>query len=99
MVVIVFRMRMQKGAEQELAQSARAMYQLAAGSPGFVSYKHFMAADGESLAHIEFASEEDAAHFRGLPAHRTVQERARTGLLTEFRMQVCTLVRELRFPT
>jgi len=97
-VVIVFRMRMQPGAQKELVASTRAMYALAAAQPGFVAYKHFMAEDGELLAHIEFASEEAAAAFRAHPEHRAVQERGRDGLLAEYRMQICTLVRESRFP-
>ena len=47
--------------------------------------------------HMKAADALDKA-FRAHPEHRAVQERARDGLLVAYRMQVCTLVREARFP-
>jgi len=98
MVIVVFRMRMREGAAAELTESTRRMVALASAEPGFVSYKHFMASDGELVAIIEFDSLEAAARFREQPDHRAVQERGREALLAEYRMQICELVRERRGP-
>lgn len=98
MVVIVFRSRIQAGTEKQLMQAGMRMYQLASSMPGFVSYKNFAAADGETVAIVQFETLEDSARWREHAEHRVVQERGRGELFSEFSVQVCELVRESRYP-
>jgi hypothetical protein len=56
--------------------------------PGFVSYKDYAAADGESLALVEF---QDERHAAGV-AHAS-GARAGAGHLSEYHAQVCTPTR------
>jgi heme-degrading monooxygenase HmoA len=63
-----------------------------------VSYKDFVADDGESVSIVEFDTPEHLAAWREHPEHRKVQARAREALLSEFRVQVCRLERQATFP-
>jgi heme-degrading monooxygenase HmoA len=98
MMVTVFRARPRPEALAELEDSGRRMYELAAAMPGFVSYKDYASSDGESVSIVEFDTPEHLAAWREHPEHRTVQARAREALLAEYRVQVCRLERESRFP-
>ncbi len=74
------------------------MYELASAMPGFVSYKDFVAADGEAVAIVEFATLADCTRWRDHPEHRQVQERGKYDFFSEYRVQVCELVRESSSP-
>jgi heme-degrading monooxygenase HmoA len=98
MVVVVFRARLKPEANQEtLAQLGQRMYELASSMPGYVSYKDFTAADGESVAIVEFESLETLAVWREHPEHKAVQQRGRDEFFAEYHIQVCTPVRDYRF--
>lgn len=97
MVVVIFRMRAREGALPELGRTAQRMQALAADQPGFVAYKHFMAADGESLALATFERPEHAEAWRVHPEHQAVQARAREALLASYHVQICDLVRERQY--
>ncbi|MBK8908141.1 MAG: antibiotic biosynthesis monooxygenase [Rhodospirillales bacterium] len=99
MIVIVFRTRMRDDADLTEVETVGArMYELAANMPGFVSYKEFAAADGESLAFVEFRSLETLAAWRDHPEHREAQERGREAYFTSYHIQVCEIVRDYAFP-
>jgi heme-degrading monooxygenase HmoA len=99
MVVVVFRSRIRPDVDMTALEAAGMwMYQRASQMPGFVSYKDFGAADGESVAIVEFATLEDSARWRDDPEHRRVQELGKAQYFSEFRVQVCELVRESRSP-
>ncbi len=98
MMVIVFRARARQEALAELEESGRLMADLATAMPGFVSYKDYVSGDGESVSIVEFDTPEHLAAWREHPEHRRVQLRARAALLEEYRVQVCRLERESRFP-
>ena len=98
MVVIVFRTRLREGVdEQELERVGARMYELASGMAGFVSYKDYAAADGEFVSVVEFESLETLAAWRDHPEHREIQARGRSHYFSEYRVQVCTAVREYAF--
>jgi heme-degrading monooxygenase HmoA len=99
MVVVVFRSRIRPGTEAELGRVGERMYELASAMPGYISYKDFTAADGESVSIIEFESLETLARWREHVEHKAAQERGRREFFSEYRIQVCTPVRESRFPT
>jgi heme-degrading monooxygenase HmoA len=83
--------------DEELAKVGQRMYELASSMPGFISYGDFMAADGENVAVIEFESLETLAAWREHPDHILAQQRGRSEFFTEYRIQVCTLVRGYDF--
>jgi len=97
MVVIVFRSRVREGVDEELGRVGERMYELASSMPGFISYKDFVAEDGENVTVIEFESLETLAAWREHPEHKVAQERGRTELFSEYHIQVCTPVRDYRF--
>jgi heme-degrading monooxygenase HmoA len=101
MVVVVFRSRMRQdipeGQLGELGVMAQRMYELASGMPGFISYKDFVAEDGENVSVVEFESPETLAAWRDHPEHKVVQERGRADFFAEYHIQVCTPIRGYSF--
>jgi heme-degrading monooxygenase HmoA len=100
MVVIVFRSR-SKGPQADAAAApiGARMFELATQMPGFVSYKDFVAEDGESVSIVEFDTLEHLQAWRTHPEHVAAQERGRRELFSDYRVQVCQLLRESRFPS
>lgn len=97
MVVIVFRSRVRQGVDEELGRVGERMYELASSMPGFLSYKDFVAEDGENVTIIEFESLETLAAWREHPEHKIAQGQGRTEFFAEYHIQVCTPVRDYRF--
>ena len=65
----------------------------AAASPGFVEFKEFVAADGERLALVTFASDTAEAAWRDDTEHRAAQEEGRDVFYSEYDVAVCSVVR------
>lgn len=100
MVVTVFRSRLREGVDMAaLEAAAMRMYELASAMPGFVSYKDYSAADGESVSIVEFADEASLLAWRNHPEHRQVQQRGRDEFMSEYRIQVCQALRDYSFPS
>ena len=97
MVVVVFRSRLRPGVESQIEAVGGRMYELAARMPGFVSYREYAAADGESVAIVEFESHETLAAWREHPEHRQAQAAGRERFFSEYRITVCDAVRESSF--
>jgi heme-degrading monooxygenase HmoA len=83
--------------EAEIEATGARMYELAAAMPGFVSYREYQAADGESVAIVEFESPETLAAWREHPEHRQAQALGRERWFSEYRVQVCDVAREYSF--
>lgn len=99
MIVIVFRNRIRQDViEQELEELSKRMYLLACKMPGFISYKDFAAPDGEYVSIVEFESLETLAAWRNHPEHKEAQHQGRERYFSEYHIQVCTTVRDYRFP-
>jgi len=98
MVVIVFRARLRPGSEAALGPLGMRMLELGRAQPGFVSYKDFVAGDGETVSIVEFETLEDSANWRNNAEHRAVQDLAKASYFSEYSVQVCELVRESRSP-
>lgn len=102
MIVTVFRSRARTDlsveTQERLAHLGSRMYELAIAMPGFVSYKDFSSADGESVTIVEFETMEDNLRWRNHPEHVAVQAFGRSDVFLEYRIQVCQRVRESRFP-
>ena len=98
MMVVVFRSRLRPDVDlPTLEQAGMRMYELAASMPGFVSYKEFAAEDGESLALVEFAGEEELKAWRDHPEHAAIQAHGRTSVFESYDISVCEIVRRYGF--
>jgi heme-degrading monooxygenase HmoA len=97
MVVIVFRSRIREGVDRELTEVGGRMYELASSMPGYISYKDFVAEDGENVSIIEFESLETLAAWREHPEHKAAQQRGREAFFSEYHIQVCSPVRDYSF--
>jgi len=97
MALTVFRSRLKTGEEAELEPVGARMYELATSMPGFVSYREYQSADGESVAIVEFESKETLAAWRNHPEHLAAQEKGRSRWFAEYRIQVCEAVRDYSF--
>jgi heme-degrading monooxygenase HmoA len=98
MIIIVFRSRIRESVNQaELEQLGQRMYELASSMPGYISYKDFIAADGENVSIIEFDSLKTLAAWREHPEHMLAQQRGRQEFFTDYHIQVCTPTRDYSF--
>ncbi|HEY2898929.1 MAG TPA: antibiotic biosynthesis monooxygenase [Polyangia bacterium] len=99
MIVTIFRSRVRADVESAALEMLGArMHELAIQMPGFISYKDFAAADGETVTIVEFESEEAQRAWREHPEHREAQRLARERFLSSYQIQIGTPSRTLRFP-
>lgn len=97
MVVILFRTRLRADCPASYAPLAERMLELARAIPGFVSFHHYQAADGERISVVEFESEASAHAWRDHPEHLEAQGRGRDEFYAWYRLQVCRQERETAF--
>ena len=97
--VIVFRSRLRPGVREKYDPRADEVHALAITMPGFVSSRDYISADGERLAVVEFAGADELAGWRDHPDHRRAQEEGRAHFYSEYRIQVCELLRESSRPS
>ena len=98
MVLTVFRSRMRSGVDVAVLEKTGArMYELATRMPGFISYKDFTAADGESVSLVEFESAETLLAWRNHPEHEEAQRLGREQFFSEYRIQVGIPSRTYRY--
>jgi heme-degrading monooxygenase HmoA len=94
MIVTVFRKRMNPGAQDEYDSMAGRMSELARTIPGHISHKGFVAADGEQVTIVEFESEQALQEWRIHPEHGVAKRRAVKTLFSEYKFQICSVIRE-----
>ena len=97
-VLTVFRNRLRPEAVDEYGPLADRMAALAETMPGFVERKTYVAEDGERVTLVVFATPEQQRAWRDHPEHRAAQRAGVERLYSEYRIQVCTLEDERRFP-
>lgn len=97
MIVTVFRSRVLPEAEAEYAEWAKRMGAIAATMPGYISHKGFVAEDGERLTLVEFESEEGQRAWAMQADHVQAKKHGRQRFYAEYRVQVCTLMRDGSF--
>ena len=98
MIVVVFRARWRADSDLKALEAlGMRMYELAASMPGFIGYKDFTAADGESVSIVEFADAASLHAWREHPEHAAAQERGRLEFMDDYTIQVCTLERTSTF--
>jgi len=96
-IVTVFRSRLRDDRAEGYETTADAMEQRARTMPGFVDFASFVAADGERVSVIVFASREAHDAWRDDAIHRAAQERGRSDWYAEYSIQVCELVAQRGF--
>ena len=98
MIIVVFRTHVKPGADlEELQTLFKQMLALVSEMPGFLSIKDFSAQDGESLALVEFDSLASVDAWKEHPEHLLAQRRGRDEFFTDYRIQVCHLIRTSEF--
>ena len=100
MVVTIFPYRTSKGAPvtNTYLEVAREMSELARTMPGYISHKTFTAEDGERVTIAEFADEEGQRTWSTNMRHLAAKQQGRAEFYSEYRLQVCSVIRENRFP-
>jgi heme-degrading monooxygenase HmoA len=89
MVLTVFGTTWREGADLEReAHLSRQMAKVASRKPGFISYKSYVAPDGEEIGIIRFESREALKGWRDDAEHRGAWEEARS-FYHEFWVQNC----------
>jgi len=97
-VVVVFRSRLRPDADLAALEALGGrMFELASAMPGFLSYKDFSAADGESLTLVEFTDTATLQAWRNHPEHVRAQERGRIEFMAEYQIDVCRPERSYAF--
>jgi heme-degrading monooxygenase HmoA len=98
MIVTVFRSRVKPEAQQEYMQWATRMNELATTMPGYISHKRFVADDGERVTIVEFESEETQRTWSLNAEHVEAKKKGRRDFYSEYRLQVCSVQRDMVFP-
>ncbi|MBW8784177.1 MAG: antibiotic biosynthesis monooxygenase [Novosphingobium sp.] len=99
MFLVVFRNRKRAGFDAAAyTADAERMEALARAQPGYLSFKSYVAEDGEVVALSEWASEEAALAWRRESEHAAVQARGRGDYYAEYTLFACADPRVHRFP-
>jgi heme-degrading monooxygenase HmoA len=96
-IVTVFRSRLKPENVEEYYQWAARMAALAKTMPGYISHKGFVAEDGERVTIVEFADEESQRAWAREEQHVGAKKKGRAEFYKEYKLQVCTVVRESKF--
>ena len=97
MVLTVFRSRLKAENVEEYYRWAARMSEMARTMPGYLSHKSFTAEDGERVTIVEFADHGGQEFWRTRPEHLEAQKLGRNAFYTEYKLQVCEVVRESAF--
>ncbi len=97
MILTIFRSRLnaQAGAEYDAAVSSTAA--LVENAPGFVGHKLFVAEDGERITLVEFESMEAQRAWSLSREHAQAAIAGRKRFYSEYKIQVCSVLRESQF--
>ncbi len=93
----VFRSRLRDDAPADYGTLADDLEARARTFPGFVEFKMFLAADGERLALVTFATADAEAAWRDDEQHRAAQQRGREEFYAEYDVAVCAVQRRQRW--
>ena len=94
----VFRNRKRAGIDYAAYETdAARMLELAQAQPGYLSFKSYVADDGEVIALSEWADEASALAWRRVAEHAQVQGRGRADYYEDYTLFACTDPRIHRF--
>jgi heme-degrading monooxygenase HmoA len=97
MVIAVFRARVRPENQKEYYALAEKMGEIARSMPGFLSWKVYVAEDGERVSIHEWESVEQLHAWRTHPKHVETQELGRQKYYEDYTLYVCESPRESRF--
>ncbi len=97
MIVTVFRNRLRPDVQGQYQPTLNRMLELATAMPGFVATKTFVADDGERATLVEFADEASHQAWGRHPEHVQAQAQGREAFYSEYKLQVCQVLRESAF--
>jgi len=97
LIVTVFRSRLKPDASDEYGQWAARIGELAKAMPGYISHKVFTAPDGERVTVVEFEREEHVRAWAAHPDHAQAKKRGREAFYREYRIQICSVLKESSF--
>lgn len=97
MVIAVFRSRLRPENAEEFRDLAMRLRRLAESMPGFISYKPYVAEDGERCSIIEFDTAEHLRAWREHPVHSRAQQTGRERYYEQYSLHVCEPIRESHF--
>ena len=99
MFLVVFRSRKRADMDAAAYQTdAERMEELAAAQPGFLSFKSYVAEDGEVVALSEWEDEASARAWGQQAEHRSVQQRGRERYYASYTLFACDSPRIHTFP-
>lgn len=98
MIVTVFRSRLREENRDRYEEVAPRMSELARAMPGYRSHKVFVAEDGERVTIVEFDDEASQRAWSNHAGHVAAKQQGRESFYAEYRLQVCSVVRESNFP-
>jgi heme-degrading monooxygenase HmoA len=96
MMVTVFRSRLRPETAVEYTEWAARMDALAVAMPGYISHKGFTAEDGERVTIVEFESDDAQQVWSRHPEHIQAKIKGKKEFYSEYRIQVCSVVRDSR---
>jgi heme-degrading monooxygenase HmoA len=98
MFLVVFRNRKRAGIDYAAYEAdAARMLELAQAQPGYLSFKSYVAEDGEVIALSEWADEAAALAWRRVAEHAQVQGRGRADYYQDYTLFACDEPRIHRF--
>ena len=92
-MAVVFRSRLSADVDEDYAKRSVEMFGYASKMPGLRSLKRYTAEDGESLTLVEFDTTEQLEAWPRHAAHLQAQREGRDEFDSEYRLQVCELMR------
>ena len=99
MFLVVFRSRKRADIDRVAYDTEAArMEELAALQPGYLDFRSYTAADGETVAISEWTDEAAALGWRKVAEHRAAQARGRSDYYESYTMFACDVSRIHRFP-
>ena len=98
MIVTVFRSHLNPEAQEEYMNWAARISELAKTMPGYISHKGFTAPDGERVTIVEFETEDAMRAWATHPEHVEAKKKGRNSFYSEYRIQICSVLRETAFP-
>jgi heme-degrading monooxygenase HmoA len=96
-VVVIFRSRLASDAGDDYAAMADEMLERARAAPGFVSFHHYTAADGERLALVHWQDEATLSAWRDDARHHVAQRLGRERWYAWFDLEVAHVARRTDF--
>jgi len=96
-VVTVFRNRLRPENVADYQAWIVRMSALAKTMPGYISHKAFTAEDGERVTIVEFENEDAQRGWARNLEHMDAQRKGRADFYSEYRIQVCNVIRDSQF--